>query len=1034
MLLRCIDEVDTNNFDLRLATLQGAKVLVVHVQSDGMAVVLEDLRRIITLSRSVQQRRKAQYLNVMRSECLLRLSVTAGIFRMSLQARILWRDEASPGKTAPQNGNLLLMYLPDDRQSDDHAVLTPRDFYDNVHVPDSFEGGLSPDQLPQIRCRLYPFQGRAVRWLLHREGVDISGHKIIPYSSPTRKGELPDHFHQRRDAEGRDCFVSHLLGVATTDVSRYVAPASDIRGGILAEEMGLGKTVELIALITLHKPSPVTVDHQVSEEVLHIRPRRSPATLIISPPSILQQWKQELATHAPNLRVLHYEGLRVGHGTMQPEDSVAELRTQDVVLTTYNVLASEIHYTGPKRDRNLRHEKKYESRRSPLMQIHWWRVCLDEAQTVENGVSNAAMVARCLPRHNAWALSGTPIRRDMRDLFGLLLFLRYEPYSHSTGLWNRLVAAHQATFKDIVGRIAMRHTKNQVRTETRIPKQTRVIISVPFTPVEEQHYAHLFQQMCDDCKLNLDGNPPRGDWDPDSSTIIEKMRTWLTRLRQTCLHPEVGVRNRRALGSGDGPLRTVDEVLDVMIEQNETSVRAEERGVVLSQIRRGQILENANQSQAALEIWLQALQQSKAIVKDCRLQNVADIDKHESSQDAPATLRHIGVHRHRLRSALELEHACTFFEASAYYQIKSNDEMTPPDSLRYAQLEQAEERAYERAKKLRAELLADGRRRATSSMKAVERSIEKSHLLIPKISLPLSFGGIESRRVVANVYELCNALDQQREQLIIWREKMATLLLEPLVDEEESLELKGDEYETSTKQQDEIYVYMEALGAAVSDRHDSLTGQKNGRVDHEVKVSLQMAASGKGHCPELTLKLLAVRSALRPHERLGSVRGGIAELRTIRTAREGGNTRAITELGLVENSLETLQCISNEQTKAVAGLLRELDVFRDAMNSRLDFYRQLQQISDSVAPYEEVSEHDSTASIMSRMKSIEERSSARIAALKAKGRYLIHLRTESHRENTERICVICQQAFEVGALTVTISQLTEPYMGAKLMI
>lgn len=983
-----------------------------------VAVVVEDLRRVITLSPLVRQQQKTRFSGVIRSECLLYLSNTAGKLQFSIQARLLWRDgPALPGKIASEEANLLAMYFPDDRHSDDGTTMTPQDFYESVHTPASSEEGLSPDELPQIVCQLYPFQGRAVRWLLHREGVQMSGNKLIPYEDPFRPSGLPHQFSQRCDADGRDCFVSHLLGIVTADLSSYPDPAPDIRGGILAEEMGLGKTVELISLITLHKPGPMAAG-RVWDGGIHAHLRPASATLIITPPSILQQWKQELAAHAPSLKVLHYEGLRIGRGTMHDDDLMVKLLAQDVVLTTYNVLASEVHYTGPKLDWNLRHEKRYESRQSPLVQIYWWRVCLDEAQMVENGVSNAAVVARCLPRHNAWAVSGTPVRRGLRDLFGLLLFLRYEPYCLSTLLWNKLVTAHRAAFQQVIGRIALRHTKNQVRAEIRIPNQKRVVINVPFTPVEEQHYTHLFQQMCDDCNLDLAGSPLKIDWNPDCPTLIEKMRTWLTRLRQTCLHPQVGVRNRRALGSGDGPLRTVDEVLTVMIEQNETSIRVEERAVVTSQIRRGQILENANQSQAALEIWLRALQQSRKMVRECRLQNAAEIDKYESSLEQPASLRHIGVHKQRLRSALELEHACTFFEASAYYQIRSDNEITPPDSLRHDQLQHAEEQAYDRAKRLRAELLADGYRRATGSMKSVERHVGTSHLMIPEISFPTAQGGIESRKVVAKVDELCNALNQQREQLNTWREKMAALLLQPLVDAEETLELKGDEYEMSTKQQDEIYVYMEALGAVVSDRHDALTGQKNGRVDHEVKVSLQMAASGKGHCPDLTLKLLEVRSSFRPHEELGSIRGGVAELRAIRMILEGGNTRAIGELAIVENLLEILHRILNEQSKAVAGLLKELDMFRDTMNSRLEFYRQLQQISDSVAPYEGQSEHDPASCILSRMKAAEEESSAKIDASKAKGRYLLHLRTESGRENTQRICVICQQAFEVGALTV----------------
>ena len=78
----------------------------------------------------------------------------------------------------------------------------------------------------------------------------------------------------------------------------------------------------------------------------------------------------------------------------------------------------------------------------------------------------------------------------------------------------------------------------------------------------------MFQEMCDDCGVDLNGAPLREDWDPASPATVEKLRSWLSRLRQTCLHPQVGLRNRKALGSNKGPLRTVSEVLAVMTEQN----------------------------------------------------------------------------------------------------------------------------------------------------------------------------------------------------------------------------------------------------------------------------------------------------------------------------------------------------------------------------------------------------------------------------------------------------------------------------------
>lgn len=38
---------------------------------------------------------------------------------------------------------------------------------------------------------------------------------------------------------------------------------------------------------------------------------------------------------------------------------------------------------------------------------------------------------------------------------------------------------------------------------------------------------------------------------------------------------------------------------------------------------------------------------------------------------------------------------------------------------------------------------------------------------------------------------------------------MAQILMKPLVDEDEANETTGDEYEDSTKQQDELYVYFD---------------------------------------------------------------------------------------------------------------------------------------------------------------------------------------------------------------------------------
>lgn len=97
---------------------------------------------------------------------------------------------------------------------------------------------------------------------------------------------------------------------------------------------------------------------------------------------------------------------------------------------------------------------------------------------VESGVSNAAKVAQLIPRQNAWAVSGTPVKKDAKDLYGLLIFLRYQPYCSSTSLWDRLINRHRDIFWQIFGDIALRHTKDQIKGEILLPPQTVSILSL----------------------------------------------------------------------------------------------------------------------------------------------------------------------------------------------------------------------------------------------------------------------------------------------------------------------------------------------------------------------------------------------------------------------------------------------------------------------------------------------------------------------------------------------------------------------------
>ena len=909
---------------------------------------------------------------------------------------------------------------------DTSETWSPREFYQSVYVPLRNHLNSILPQSDQLKCQLYPFQRRAVQWLLQREGVGLPDKQIITHDSNQAVGRLPYDFVEISD-NGRESWFSPLMGIMTTDKRLLHDTGLDIRGGILAEEMGLGKTVEIVALICLHRMTRARSIQETQPTSLQL----CGATLIVTPSSIIQQWKSEIQTLAPHLRVTTYEGLKVEAAGSDNGQLLAHFSRQDVILTTYNVLAREVHHSGHLPDRDLRHSKKFERRLSPLIQLNWWRVVLDEAQMMESGVSNAATVAQLIPRQNAWAVSGTPLRKDATDLLGLLIFLRCWPYCQSPILWDRIIKYHKDIFRDIFGTLALRHTKEFVRDDMDLPVQKRILITIPFTQIEDQHYSTLFQEMCDDCGFDINGRPMEEASDMNSTKNIEKMRTWLARLRQTVLHPSVGVRNRRALGLGKGPLRTVREVLKLMREQNETACRGEERALLMSQARRGQLLEHAQRSGEALEIWLQTLKESAVIVKDCRLRFNSDWDNLKTpshiaesarvcSQEAAGAARS-SVLRQRLRGALEVEHMCTFFAANAYYQIKTGEALTNPNSESIKALQALEENSYDQAQRIRKELLVEIRTKALSSMEVINGKAQNhSFVEIPRLVSLGEYAGIESRNIIARFDNLLTIAERQAGQIDEWRETTIKLLLIPLVDDEKN-ELQGDEYETSTRNQDEVYVYVDALRAILADRHSVLAGLVNTRVEHEIKYALDQADKGTGHSPGLLKKLLSIRHALKPSPDLGSVRGGITQLRelksTLRAQMPEASGRVSSELTIVDVLLHKAHNIAKEQRKALDLLDRELELFKDTMNLRLDYYRQLQQISDTVAPYEEDLDERSLYTLMAGMKDTERQMHARIATYKSKARYLSHLRDEASNMDAQRLCTICQQFFEMGVLT-----------------
>ncbi|KNA96185.1 hypothetical protein FOXG_01479 [Fusarium oxysporum f. sp. lycopersici 4287] len=832
---------------------------------------------------------------------------------------------------------------------------SPVDFYEAAFVPKKDEKTPETIQVDALESKLFPYQKRTLQWLLQREGVQWSAdmRRIVPYV-PENQDSVYD-FKKMTDVAGNEYYFSELFHTVTRDISLFQQAEASIKGGILAEEMGLGKTLEVLGLILLHQRSRPLIQSEYESQA-KLTP--SGATLIVTPPSLKDQWVSEIARHAPGLSVKVYEG-RKRISEADEQQATDELAGHDIILTTYSVLSSELHFTTAPPERSRRHARVYDRPRSPLVQISWWRVCLDEAQMIESGYSQAAKVARVLPRINAWGITGTPVKNDVEDLQGLLLFLQYEPYCSVNQIWQDLIRHHQS------------------------------------------YHAHLDSHRCS----------------------VQSRQCYKTKHLKLAIHSpqtktprKLARYNRRTLGnSKNRPMRTVDEVLDAMLEQSESAIRSDERAYLSSKLTRGQLYENSPRVKEALEIWLSGRDEAQKLVSKSRDElksltgsRLRPASHEDSDIDDDSEVEEKGQlfeSRRRLRGALEMYHRAVFFCANAYFQIRENPEMTEPESEEFLRIKKLEDEHYEEAKAIRREILQEPHHKATRLMaKVAQKASEQSFVEIPELTVNEE-RGIESGRIVDDLEALYGELNDQANAIDEWREHLVGLVLKPLVDEEDDAETTGDEYGESAKIQDELMVYVQALRAIIADRQDALTGQTNELIKHETQTSLRLAANEEGPAPEKLIELLTLRDQIKP--RSTSMRKAISEFRGLTSKLARDTTRSVLEGRIADRQLKATQAILNTQSKLTTALEAEVDKFKNIMNLRLEYYRQLQVVSDSVLPYEE----PVTEELMTRLKTTEENMRQRLSAAEAKHRY-------RNKSNEPRMCVICQTNFTIGVLTV----------------
>lgn len=286
----------------------------------------------------------------------------------------------------------------------------------------------------------------------------------------------------------------------------YLLSLSEMNfGGILADEMGLGKTIQVIAFL------------------LHKKNKRS---LVVTPTSLIYNWKEEFEKFAPSLNV------GIIHGSKSARNKILDNKEDyDVLLTTYGTIKNDIEF--------------YKN------EIFDYCI-IDEAQNIKNPKAQNTKIIKEINAKVKFALTGTPIENSLIELWSIFDFIMPGYLFDEKKFKKKFVNRSEKEIEELRSLIKpfiLRRLKRDVITE--LPEKIEKKYYVPMTSEQNLAYKNYMKEV----KLKLKTG------EDDNITIF----SYLTRLRQICQDPILV--NKDYTGDS-GKLNISLEIIEEVIEDN----------------------------------------------------------------------------------------------------------------------------------------------------------------------------------------------------------------------------------------------------------------------------------------------------------------------------------------------------------------------------------------------------------------------------------------------------------------------------------
>lgn len=275
-------------------------------------------------------------------------------------------------------------------------------------------------------------------------------------------------------------------------------------GGILADDMGIGKTLQVITLLEdekLHHPKSIS--------------------LVVCPSSLILNWQSEIDKFSKILSCTLISGTS-DERTIQ----IAGCKDYDIVITSYDYLKRDI--------------ERYKD-------IEFTYEIIDEAQYIKNHNTKNAIAVKSINSVHRFALTGTPIENSLAELWSIFDFLmpgylytyRYFKAEFEIPIVKDQDPVTLKELKRLVEPFILRRIKKDVLKE--LPEKVEHTMMVEMDEEARKLYMANLATIRDDLQANF-----KEKGFQNSKIMILSM---LTRLRQLCCDPRLLYENYHGVGS-----------------------------------------------------------------------------------------------------------------------------------------------------------------------------------------------------------------------------------------------------------------------------------------------------------------------------------------------------------------------------------------------------------------------------------------------------------------------------------------------------